>query len=139
VRREECDTDEDEERAQSHPEQNLCRPEAAAEEPVEKRRKAEYGGARCANTAIAVETSLRQGRALAHGRDRRHARGAESRSKAREQSDKHTDEQRDDDRTGLERQAVVRQREAADVEELEEALPQSEAEEEADDRRDDDP
>ena len=46
------------------------------------------------------------------------------------------DEQRDDDRAGLEREAVVRQREADGVEELEEALAEGEAEEEADDRRD---
>ena len=72
--------------------------------------------------AVPREAAGRQGRALAHGGDRRHAGRAHRRPQAREQRDEDADEQRHDHRPGLQREPVVGQREADRVEQPEEAL-----------------
>ena len=83
------------------------------------------------------EAPRRQRRALAHRRDRRHAGRLDRGPQAREQRDDDPDEQRDDDRPPLHDEAVVRQREADRVEELEEPGREPEAEEDAGDRGED--
>src|SRR5205823_10664988 len=108
-------------------------PEVAAEESVEQRCEADDRGERRAEAPVAVEASHRQRGSLADGRDRRHTGGAQRRAEAREQRDEDADDQRDDDRARLERQAVVREREADGVEELEQALAEGEAGEGPDD------
>ena len=115
----------------------MRRSEALAEEAVEKRCEAEERGRPGADAAEAVESPDRQRGSLLHGGDRRHPGGAKRRPKAGEQSDEDADDERDDDRAGLDRDAVVGQREADCIEELEQTLPQSKADEETDDRRED--
>ncbi len=78
-----------------------------------------------------------QRRALAHGRDRRHARRAQRREDARDQGDDDPERERDDDRPRLEEQPAVREREADGVEQPEEPLREREPDEEPDHRGDD--
>ena len=61
-----------------------------------------------ADDAEAGEPARGNDGALPHGRDRRHARGPERGPQAREHGHEDPDEQRDDDRPRLEREAVVR-------------------------------
>ena len=98
--------------AEPHREQDRRRPETALEQRDSEQREAdeaEHGGA---DGAVAGEAARGQGRALADGGDRRHARRADRRPQAGEDGDEDADEERDDDRARLERQAGARQREA---------------------------
>ena len=127
-RGEERDADEDQKRADAHPEQDLRRAEAAPEQPVRERGEAESGQPERADRPEAGEAGLRQGRSFADGGDRRHARRPDRGPQAGEERDEDADEQRDDDRPRLEQEPLVREREADRVEELEEALREREAE-----------
>ena len=97
-------------------------PRLLPKRPYERAAKPSAVRAQRAGGAEMGETRLRQGRALAHGRDRGHARRADRGPQAREQRHDDPDEQRNDDRPRLEDETAVRQREANRVEELEEAL-----------------
>ena len=83
-----------------------------------------------------IERLARKDGALAHRRDRRNGRRTEPRIDARKQRHENPGGERNDDRARLEHEARVRKREADGVEQLEQALGQQEAEEEADDRCD---
>ena len=68
MRREERDTEEDEQRAEPHPDEDLGGVEPAPEEPVAERREAGEGYQEGTDAAVAVEAARRERR---HPRERR--------------------------------------------------------------------
>ena len=132
ARGEERDAEEDEQRAEAHPEQDLGRVRDRAEEPVESAANPAAVMSTAPSAAEPRKPARRQGRALAHGRDGRDPGRPDRGPQARDEGDKDPGEQRDDDRPGLEDETRVRKREADRVEQPEEALREQEPEEEAD-------
>ena len=127
LRREERDSEEDQHGAHAHGQEQLCRGEAGAEQPVGEQREAGEAEQRRAERPVASEASRRQRRALAYGGDRRHARRSAGGPQAGDDRHEHADDQRDDHRPGLQEEAAVRQREPGLLEQPEETLGEAQA------------
>ena len=84
-----------------------------------------------------AEPRGRQGRALAHGRDRRHPRGTDGGNEPRQQRDQYTDRQGDDDGALGDDRSRFRQSQAEGAEQRAQLVRKPEAEAEAEERRDD--
>ena len=84
--------------------------------------------------AGASPTSVRGVGAFAHGRDRRHTSGADRGDQPGEHRQDGAEQQRDDDRARLERQAGLRQRQPERAEERTEALREADTRRETDER-----
>ena len=126
--------DEDQQRPDTHGEQDLLRPEAVAEQAEDEQGEA---GERQQSRADRPEARPAPGwqlSTLAHGRDRLHARGAHGRAEARQDGHEDPDDERDDHGPRMQDEAVVRQREADRVEQLEEPDAEPEPDEDPDDR-----
>ena len=78
------DADEDQQRTDAHPDEHALRAEVLAEQAVEKRGEPGRRDDRRADRAEAGKPRRRQRRPFTHGRDRRHARGADRRPQARD-------------------------------------------------------
>ena len=104
------------------------------QDAVAEEKNAECEGDQCEDRHQAREAAWGESRPLAHGGDRRYARGAEGRSQARHQRDHDSHEEAHDDRAGREDGSGSRQVEADHLEERVEAFGEAEPEEEADDR-----
>ncbi len=133
ARGEERDPEEDEQRAEPHPDEDLRRVEAASEEAVDERREAGARHEHRADPAEAGESSGRKRRPLPHGGDRRHASRTNRRAQARDQGDEDSRDERDDRRPRLEHEPRVREREADQIEEAEQTSGEQQAEEQTDD------
>ena len=121
VGREERDAQEDQKCSDAHREQDALRSEPVHEEPVDEQREPDRREQRRADRPVFREPPRRELRALAYGRDRWHARGAEGGAEARKDGHENPDDEGDDHRPRVQDEPVVRQREADRVEELEEA------------------
>ena len=132
-RGEECDAEEDEQGADTHPDEDPRSSRGPARTGPAQRGEAERRQQDRARGPESREPRLRQRRALADGGDRRHASRPDRRPQAGDERDEDADE-RETTIVLSGREPAVRQREADLVEQPEEALREPEPEQQPDER-----
>ena len=128
ARRQQRDAEEDEQRAEAHPDEHLRRAEIAAEEPPQQRGEPERGQQRPSRPSGSVRSATRG--SVAPSRTAAIGGTRVARTAGRRLASSVTmipTSERDDDRARLEDQPAVRQREADGVEQLEEPLARARA------------